>query len=130
MSKLQAILEDFEKTVRRLREILQLKDNSDIVRDSAIKRFELVYDLGWKATKIFLEKEHNVICHSPKVCFKEAFQQGLIDYDKFWLDMVDLRNATVHAYNEKLADKVYKKLPEVLVYFQKLLVNLKKEVQE
>ena len=49
-----------------------------------------------------------------------AFQTGLIDYDDFWLEMTDLRNEIVHAYDEKFAEKIYEKFSRVLGCFKTL----------
>lgn len=129
MSKLESLLDDFEKALERFTEILQ-EPKTDIVRDSAIKRFELIFDLVWKTVKVFLEEYHRAVCHSPRACFKEAFKQKLINYDKFWLDIIDLRNDTAHTYKESLADEVYAKLPKAVGYFGRLLENIKKEAGE
>lgn len=128
-TKFSSLFEDFDKAVLRLDEILREPKN-DIVRDSAIKRFEIVFDLGWKTLKAFLEEEHNILCSSPRSCFREAFGQNIIAHDDFWIDVISLRNYTVHTYKEALAEKVYTGLPRALEYFQKLLDTLKKENKE
>ena len=128
-TKFTSLLKDFDKAVARLDEILQMKKN-DVVRDSAIKRFEIVFDLGWKTLKACLEERYNAPCASPRACFREAFSQGLIPHDEFWIDVTSFRNYTVHTYKETLAEKVYAGLPKALEYFQKLLDILKKEKEE
>lgn len=125
MTKLQSLLEDFKKATFRLEEVLSQEKN-DFIRDSAIQRFEFVFDISWKTIKAFLEEYHNVTCTSPKTCFREAFHQGLIDYDEFWIDLADLRNKTTHTYKEELAEEVYNILPKALSYFQKLLEKIEK----
>jgi hypothetical protein len=52
---LNKVLEDFGKAVKRLEEVLKLK-KTDVVRDSAIKRFELCFDLAWNSIKNLFEK--------------------------------------------------------------------------
>jgi len=106
------IIEDFQKTIERLEEVLKLK-KTEIIRDSAIKRFELCFDLAWKSIKNFA-KDEGVECYSPKECLKVAFQLKLIEHDKRWLKMLDDRNLVVHLYKEEMAEKVYQKLPEYL----------------
>lgn len=72
MSKFDSILENFKKAVLRLEEVLKEK-KTDITRDSAIKRFEICFDLCWKTIKTFLEEENNIIC-----CFAEKmFSRGV-----------------------------------------------------
>ena len=123
MSKFQAFKKQYQKAVKRLDEILKKRKNK-IVRDSAIKRFEITFDLAWKTIKAFLEEEKGIKCVSPKDCFREAYRQGLIEYDEIWLKMTDWRNSAVHTYSEKFADELYKKLPECLKSFKKLLKNI------
>ncbi len=119
MTKLDVLKKQYQKAVERLEEILE-KEKNDIIRDSAIKRFEFTFDLSWKLIKAFLEEEKGIKCVSPKECFKEAYRQGLINYDDVWLKMTDWRNEAVHVYGEKFADSFYAKLPETLKLFRLL----------
>jgi nucleotidyltransferase substrate binding protein (TIGR01987 family) len=117
------ILTDFEKAIKRLEEVLELK-KTGVVRDSAIKRFELCFDLAWKSIKNY-SKIQGIECYSPRECFKDAFQLKLIEHDKGWLLMIDDRNLTTHLYKESEAEKVYKNLPEYLEMFKNLFEKLK-----
>lgn len=125
MTKFESVWEDFQKALSRFEVILK-ENKTEIVCDSAIKRFELIFDLAWKAVKAFLEEYHNTTCVSPQTCFREAFSKGLIDYDDYWIEIAKLRNRTVHTYSEPLADEIYSTLPKVLTYFQKLAAALEK----
>lgn len=118
------ILEDFRNSLKRLKEVLI--DNPDqITRDSAIKRFELCFDLAWKSIKSYAKKE-GLECYSPRACFKIAFQLSLVEDDKLWFDMIDDRNASAHIYDEKFADKIFSHLKD---YFS-LLENLFKKLEK
>jgi len=119
---LNKILADFEKAVKRLEEVLELK-KTGVVRDSAIKRFELCFDLAWKSIKNY-SKIQGMECYSPRECFKVAFQLKLIEHDERWLPMIDDRNLTTHLYKESEAEKVYKNLPEYLEMFKNLFEKL------
>ncbi|MBI4972668.1 MAG: nucleotidyltransferase substrate binding protein, partial [Candidatus Omnitrophica bacterium] len=103
MTKLAATIKQFETALMRLKEALAV-EKTDIVRDSAIQRFEFTLDLAWKMLKAFLEDKKGIICVSPKECFREAYRQGIIDYDEEWIKFVDMRNETVHTYNEEIAE--------------------------
>ena len=124
MSKFEAITSQLNQAVARLEEVLEM-ESSDVIKDSAIQRFEFSLDLAWKTLKAFLEEKKGVLVNSPKEAFREAFRQGLIEYEENWLTMVDLRNQTVHTYNQDLADKIYTRLPEFLPLFKALLSRLK-----
>ena len=88
MTRFEVPLQQFERAVLRLDEVLRLEKN-EFMRDSAIKRFEMTFDLSWKAVKAFLEEFRGVPCSSPKGCFREAYRQGLLEYDEFWLELTD-----------------------------------------
>jgi len=123
MTKFEAIRGDLEKSVQRLEEVLKLEKTA-LNRDAAIKRFELAFDLAWKTIKTYLEEEKNIIRNSPTDCFREAFQQGLIEYDRTWLEIAQDRNRMTHIYNEQMAEDFYQRLPAALEHFQKLLAAL------
>ena len=116
-------LSDFSNSLNRLEEALKV-DKSDISRDSAIKRFELAFDLAWKCIKEF-SKDQGLECYSPRDCFKTAFELKLIDHDEKWLEMIQSRNESVHLYNEKGAENLFSKLPEFLNLLKGLNKNLK-----
>lgn len=126
MTKFEVTIQQFEKAVRRLKEVLDVPE-TDIVRDSAIQRFEFTLDISWKTIKAFLEEEKGIICVSPKECFREAYRQGLINYDEDWIKFVDMRNETVHTYNEDVAERIYSQLSNTLSHFEELLGILKKK---
>ena len=111
MTRAQSLRTDFERAVTRLDEALALPKDP-IVRDSAIQRFEISFELCWKFLKAYLEEEHNASCTSPRTCFRLAFRHGVIDDDPFWIEVTVLRNYTVRTYNEELADYVYSRLAE------------------
>jgi nucleotidyltransferase substrate binding protein (TIGR01987 family) len=124
MTKHEAILKQFKTAVIRLEEVLSIP-KTEIIRDSAIKRFEFTLDLSWKLLKEYLESQKGIIVTSPKECFKEAFRQGIIDYDDMWLKMVEARNETAHTYNETTAEKVFNILADSLKLFKDLLIRIK-----
>lgn len=125
MTKYQATLKEFTDALNRFEEVLR-EEKTEFIRDSAIKRFEIVFDLSWKVIKAWME-DRGVTCTSPLGCFKEAYRQGLINYEEIWVEMVKTRNKTAHTYSQKLAEEVYAKLPEALTTFQKLAAAIAKE---
>lgn len=126
MSKLEAVLDQFQKAVNRLDAVLTQEKN-EFIRDSAVKRFEFTFDLSWKAIKAFLEENGGIICNSPKGCFREAYKQGLLKYDDFWIEITDLRNKTAHIYHENIAEEIYAVLPKILGCFRELLRNIQNQ---
>lgn len=124
MTKLEAQLKQFQQAIIRLEEALNAPQ-SDLIRDSAIQRFEFTLDLAWKTVKTFLEEKRGLLCSSPKECLREAYRQGIIEYNEAWLKFVDMRNETVHTYNEEIAKKIYSEFPDALAHFKELITGLK-----
>ncbi len=123
MTKPEAIATQFSQALSRLKEVLN-QPYTEFVRDAAIQRFEFTVDLAWKSLKTHLEETKGVVCHSPKDCIRSAFQNGLIDYDEKWLEIIDMRNQTTPIYKQELAEKIYPKLNSTLPLFESLLNKL------
>ena len=117
------LIEQLTKAVKRLEEVLAL-EKTIVNRDASIKRFEMAFDLSWKTIKWFIEEKKGAICRSPKGCYREAYTQGLIEYERKWLSMTDDRNAAAHTYKEAFAEQMFTELPEYLQLFQKLIKKL------
>jgi nucleotidyltransferase substrate binding protein (TIGR01987 family) len=120
VTKSSSLRTDLATATARLEQALALPKD-DIVRDSAIQRFEICFELCWKFLKAYLETEHNVRCTSPRNCFRAAFKNGLLDDDPLWIELTVLRNYTVHTYSESLANHVYSRLPEAARCFRVVL---------
>jgi nucleotidyltransferase substrate binding protein (TIGR01987 family) len=120
VTKSQLLRADFARAVTRLDEALALPKDP-IVRDSAIQRFEISFELCWKFLKAYLEDEHNALCTSPGPVFARHSNTGSSTTIRFWIDLTVLRNYTVHTYNEQLADSVYSRLTETARRFRAVL---------
>ncbi len=120
MGKTVFIQNDLSKAVSKLKEALNL-EVTDVVRDSAIQRFEFCVELSWKLMKSWLLESEGIEVASPKEAIRKAYTSQLIVYDIRWLDIIDLRNITSHTYNEELAAEVFSKLNELLPLFEALI---------
>ena len=118
-NKFQAILQQFERAVGKFSDVLEQEKN-EYMRDSAIQRFEFTFDLSWKTMRAFLDERKGISCNSPKECIREAYRQGLIEYDVLWIQMTDWRNRIVHEYSEEFADELYEKLPKLCELFKQM----------
>ncbi len=110
---------EFKKALGSLDEALSLK-RTDIVRDSAIKRFEYSFELSWKTAKVFLKEKFGIEIASPKECFREMRKNKLIldeETEKF-LKMTDDRNEIIHTYIKNFSNELYDKISEE--YFELL----------
>lgn len=126
MNKFDEVVGQYRQALTKLEEALAQPKN-EFMRDSSIQRFEFTLDLAWKSVQIYLKDIHGIDCNSPKQCFREAFRVDLIEYDDFWIELVDKRNETVHTYVEELAQEVYNVLPKAVILFHKLLTKITKK---
>ena len=74
-------LSEFKKALDSLKEVLS-KKKDNIIRDSAIKRFEFTYELAWKNAKVFLNNNFGVDVFSPKDVFRELRKNSLISEEE------------------------------------------------
>jgi nucleotidyltransferase substrate binding protein (TIGR01987 family) len=87
------IFDSFSRSVSRLAEILAAP-KTVANRDSAIKRFELTFELAWKSAKAYAASQ-GIVCRSPRDSFSEVFRLGLISDNPLWLKMIEDRNLSV-----------------------------------
>ena len=107
----------FSKALASLKKSLE-EEKNDLVRDSAIKRFEYSYELCWKTVKIFLSDRFGEDVFSPKECFRALRKNKLIsDEDtELLLRMTDDRNKIIHTYNESFSEELYEDIAQA--YYQ------------
>lgn len=98
----------------------------DELRDSIIQRFEFCSDSFWKFLKTYLqaylETDVNEI-KSPRSVFKVCFKFDLLYEDelKLCINIIEDRNRTSHTYDEVMAEKIYKNIPE---YYDFMMIVL------
>jgi nucleotidyltransferase substrate binding protein (TIGR01987 family) len=130
MEKLNERLQSCEAALATLDEAVRLPF-SIIVRDAAIQRFEYSFESAWKLLKGYLEVQEGIVCNSPKGCFREALQTGLMSRAEVetCLIMTDDRNLTSHTYLEALAERIYAQLPAYLIVMQSLAKHIAARIE-
>ena len=131
MERLNERLQSCEAALATLDEALRLPA-SVIVRDAAIQRFEYSFESAWKLLKGYLEAHEGIICNSPKGCFREAHQTGLLSRAETdtCLIMTDDRNLTSHTYLEALAERIYAQLPAYLTVMESLIKQIATRIEK
>lgn len=136
MEKFRRSLERFEKAYTKFAQIQ--KDSffaealsKEFQIEIFSKRFEYTFEAMWKAVKEFL-RLRGVECYSPRSCFEALFKEGVIseDLQEPLFEMILIRNALVHIYDEETAKEYYEKLKKgrFVKVFKKVLEALKKNV--
>ena len=124
MVKTKLVFQDFQSALDRFEEVMT-KSSDDLKRDAAVKRFEFTFELAWKTMKYYLSEAEGEITTGSKDVIRKAFVAKLIEYNELWIEMVELRNRTVHTYNLAFVQELYETdLPKILLLFKELEKNI------
>lgn len=78
---------------------------TDQDKAGAIHAFEFSYELAWKTMKRLLAHK-GIEARSPRDCFRESAIQGMISDPQPWFRFIELRNMTVHTYEESCVEEI------------------------
>ena len=118
---------DVSESATRLADAVAQQE-SDLVRDATIQRFEFTFEVVWKTLKLYLERQ-GYECGGPRPTLKKAFAESLIPNPEeadVWLQMLEDRNLTAHAYDEALANRIYGR---IVRDYASLLGNMAQKIQ-
>lgn len=104
-SRKKELFGDFYTAVGWLRRALDLTkdaqgDDAWLKRAGVVQVFEFTFELGWKSLKLLLS-EKGVEVVGPRDTLREAFAAGIVKDGQAWLDALDDRNLSTHAYDEE-----------------------------
>lgn len=130
-------LTSLKKAISRLKEAIEFS-HSDLAvqneklfeqfRNSVIQCFEFTYELSWKMLKRQLELDVPTPSAIDELSYndmiREAAVRGYIDEPVQWIQYRKERNITSHAYDEKLAQEIYKTAIQFLKDAEQLFLNL------
>lgn len=104
--------ENFENAFFRFKEAVDEQGNTtdELIKAGIIQRFEFTHELSWKVMKDFLifEGIQNII--GSRSAVREALNKDLITNGEVWMDMIETRNITVHASDEKILNIEFHKI--------------------
>ena len=81
-------------------------NETDIVRDALIQRFEFTFETAWKAMFRWLRARGAEVDDEAFAVLPRAFTNRLISDDDGWTELRKKRNLTAHTYKEELAVEV------------------------
>ncbi len=104
--------QNYGKALYQLEQAVETYQNDDreLIRAGIIQYFEFTHELAWKVMKDFLEYEGMAGIVGSRSATREAFQKGLIEEGQAWMDMLETRNITVHAYDPKIITAAYEQI--------------------
>lgn len=100
--------QNFEKAYevfrRRIDEYEDYK-GSEAHEMALIQGFEMVVELAWKILKDYLENQGYEDLNTPKKVIRQAFQSEVITEGEAWMEALNRRNITSHAYNAEVLEQ-------------------------
>jgi nucleotidyltransferase substrate binding protein (TIGR01987 family) len=104
-------VDQFERALARLDEAFAVPMDAPLALDGTIQRFEFTFEICWKALKAVLELQTSVAgLGTARAVIKAAYAAGWIDNEAGWIELLDMRNATSHIYDETAARDIYSKI--------------------
>jgi nucleotidyltransferase substrate binding protein (TIGR01987 family) len=103
--RFELALESFGKALFRLHEVVDMNE-TDIVRDALIQRFEFTFETAWKAMFRWLRARGAEVDDEAFAVLPRAFTNRLIVDHDGWTELRKKRNLTAHTYKEELAVEV------------------------
>lgn len=121
MNRFKERFVEYKKALKRLQEALN-EEETEIVIDGVLHRFEFTFELSWKTMKDCLEYMGIVNkTGSPRENIQLAFKQGLIDDGEMWINIMLDRNSLAHLYDEDTSREIYDNIKnKYMIEFKKL----------
>ena len=101
--------EHFNKALLQLKEAVDLSKErglSKLEEQGLIQAFEYTHEFAWNTLKDFLENRGGQNLYGSKDATREAFKRGLIEKGEIWMDMIQKRNLTTHAYDQNVSAQI------------------------
>lgn len=116
---------NYKKAFSQLYDAVELshtRELSLLEKQGLIQAFEFTHELAWNVLKDYLEYQGFQDIKGSRDTIREAFKRGLIKDGQTWMETIQARNITSHAYDEELVQKAYKTIvDEYIVLFDELL---------
>ena len=128
--RFELALGSFEKALSRLHEVLA-ENETEIVRDALIQRFEFTFEMAWKAMYRWLLARGALVSEEAFAVLPRAFANRLVLNEEAWTELRKSRNLTAHTYKEALAIEVAALVrTRGVALFDELLGTLKARADE
>ena len=107
MKRFEERKQDLINATLRLKEAL-LEEETDLVIDGVLHRYEFTFELAWKTLKDYLNYlgiEQNT--GSPREIIQRSFENNIIENGDIWINMMLARNELSHLYDEETSREIY-----------------------
>jgi len=113
----------FERSLRVLEEVASIESPSLGEKMGTIQAFEICFELAWKTLADFF-KEQGYQLAGPKDVLKQAFTDGIVTQGHMWMQALESRNFTVHAYDEATTNTIADNIRASYLPILKELLNV------
>ena len=87
-------------------------DETDLLREGLIQRYEYTHELAWKVMKDYAEYQGISGIIGSRDAIRQTLQIGLIEDDR-WMDTISDRNLSSHNYDDETAKKIVSKITKI-----------------
>jgi len=126
--KFTVLLGQLVQITAQLREVLAMEP-SQVVMDSAVLRFELMYEVLWKTLQAHATWQGKLV-QAPREALKHGHRAGLLAGWDTAEEMLGDRNLLIHTYDLEAARRVYSRLPGYLAFCQQVSAALQQQQTE
>ncbi|MBV5309495.1 nucleotidyltransferase substrate binding protein [Chromatium okenii] len=127
--------DNYSKALNELKESRELTENrplSKLEKQGVIQGFEYTHELAWNLIKDYLEFQGHVGLIGSRDTTREAFKRKIITNGELWMEMIQSRNLTSHAYDRAIAERIYAAIfprfyPEFAELYQYFLARVTEE---
>ena len=102
---------NYQKALSRLRDAVALfhtRPLSDLEQQGLIQAFEYTHELAWKTIQDYLLYQGHFDIKGSRDAFRLAIRYNLITNGEKWMETIQARNLTSHAYDQGMAEKIVK----------------------
>ena len=126
--------ENYRKALKRLGDAVDLaneRELSDLEKQGLIQAFEFTFELGWNVLKDYFLYQGNPNFTGSRDAIRNAYKAQLLEDGETWMDMINSRNASSHAYNQEIAESIVKKIiSQYADVFEDLKIKMNKLTHE
>jgi len=103
-------LEHFDQAMQPLADAMEQDEYSDLERAGVIQLFEVAFEMAWKTLNDLLTYDGVIDATGARTTLRAAHEAGHLDDIDAWLQMLDARNRTTHAYDEATAQSLLEEI--------------------
>ena len=122
---------NYKSAFKQLNDAVSLskqRELSDLEKQGLIQAFEYTHELAWNTMKDFLQYQGNFDVKGSRDATRGAFKIEIITAGDTWMQMIQARNITSHAYDkgtvEEIIATISKKYLPLFVDFKSKLDQL------